>query len=168
MLRLFLVSVLCAFLLAYHSGVEPSLQKGSLCVEGEKVVFSCVIQKSAKVVSLCGSPDLAKDRGYLQYRFGLPGKLELEFPQQKDSSPQSFKYNHYFRAQVDLTEISFSKDNFQYTVFDDFNGEEKPAIKRQGVTVTPSGSDKEKTLLCQSRAKIEFLGLEEILPQNSQ
>jgi hypothetical protein len=168
MVRLVLVTVLCGFLLAYHPGVELSLQKGSLCVEGEKVVFSCVIQKSAKVVSLCASPDLARDRGYLQYRFGLPGKLELEYPHNKESSTQAFKYNHYFRAQVDLTEISFSKDNFQYTVFDDYNGEEKPAIKRQGVTVTPSGSDKEKTLLCQGRAKIEFLGLDEILPQNSQ
>src|SRR6185503_12999879 len=84
------------------------LQGGSLCENTEKVVFSCGIAKPAKIVSLCSSKELTKDRGYLQYRFGLPGKIELEFPKEREQTQSAFKYSHYFRAQFDQTEISFT------------------------------------------------------------
>lgn len=49
------------------------------CTESERVIFSCRF-KNGKTASLCASPDLDRDRGVMQYRFGVIGKpLELVF-----------------------------------------------------------------------------------------
>ena len=135
----------------------------SLCNVNEQTVFSCATKPSGKIVSLCSSPELTKDTGYLQYRFGLPKKIELEFPQKRQQTQQAFKYSHYFRAQVDLTEISFTSNGYQYAIFDDYNGEERPARSEQGVRVMPPNNGKEVTLTCRGRAKADYSNLGEVL-----
>lgn len=147
--------------------ISPSRQtsastQASLCSSTERVVFSCGLKRPVKLVALCASKSLTKDTGYLQYRFGLPGNIELEYPKQRDRSSQSFRYHHYFRAQVDLTEISFTNDGVEYTVFDNYNGEEKPVISEEGVTVTKDGRD--TTLTCKGRARVDFENLQGVLP----
>jgi hypothetical protein len=134
----------------------------SLCITNEKTVFSCATNPSGKIVSLCSSPELTKDTGYLQYRFGLPKKIELEFPQKREQTQQAFKYSHYFRAQVDLTEISFASNGYQYSIFDDYNGEERPARSSQGLRVTPPNG-KEVTLTCRGRAVADYSILGDVL-----
>jgi hypothetical protein len=141
------------------------LQAGSLCENTEQVVFSCAIKKPARIVSLCSSKELTKDRGYLQYRFGLPGKIELEFPKQREQTQTAFKYSHYFRAQFDQTEISFTQDGYEYAIFDDYNGEEKPARHDQGVRITPPNNGKEVTLACRGKARAQYGDLAEVFPE---
>ena len=134
--RLTLVTsvILCFVVANATSRVKvEQLQAGSLCEANEKIVFSCALAKPAKIVSLCSSKELTKDRGYLQYRFGVPGNIELEFPKQREQTHSAFKYSHYFRAQFDQTEISFSQNGYEYAIFDDYNGEQKPAQHEQGV-----------------------------------
>jgi hypothetical protein len=162
--------LLLLFAVAFHSGSRAeanALQTTSLCTRGEKVVFSCALKSSTKTVSLCSSEKLTKTDGYLQYRFGLPEKIELEYPKDRARPEQAFHYNHYFRAQVDLTEISFSIDGYSYTVFDSFNGEEKPAISEEGLTVTRPNSEKDVTYICRGRAKIDFGAISEVLVNDS-
>ena len=110
--RLFLITsfFLCGVLIS--TATASQLQRGSLCESTEKIVFNCSIEKANKIVSLCSSKELTNDRGYLQYRFGLPGKIELEFPKQREQTQSAFKYSHYFRAQFDQTEISFTSNNY--------------------------------------------------------
>ena len=146
---------------------SAAIQAPSLCKKGETVVFSCALKSSTKTVSLCSSDKLTKSEGYLQYRFGLPGKIELEYPKDRSKPDQAFHYNHYFRAQVDLTEISFSIDNYTYTVFDSYNGEEKPAISEEGLTVTRPNSEKDVTYACRGRAKVDFGAISQILTNDS-
>ena len=134
----------------------------SLCTNEEKVVFSCPLKRSPKIVSLCSSQKLTKDTGYLQYRFGIPGKIELEFPDNRAESLRVFKYSHYFRAKVDSTEISFSRNGFTYAVFDDYNGEEKPAVSEQGLTVTTESSKKEVKYLCRLKPKADYRDLPDV------
>src|SRR5258706_15993266 len=86
-----------------QSAASKSLQPNSLCAKDERIIFSCPVKRPAKIVSLCASKDLTSERGYLQYRFGLPDKVELEFPKDRTGTQQKFQYTHYFRAQVDLT-----------------------------------------------------------------
>src|SRR5712691_7480717 len=78
-----------------------ALQANSLCAKDEHIIFSCAVKRTAKlpakIVSLCASRDLDKERGYLQYRFGLPGKVELEFPKGRQGTQQQFRYSHYLR-----------------------------------------------------------------------
>ena len=141
------------------------LQPGSLCESTEKVVFSCTITKAAKIVSLCSSKQLTKDRGYLQYRFGLPGKIELEFPKEREQTQAAFKYSHYFRAQFDQTEISFTQGGYEYAIFDDYNGEQKPAQRDQGVRITPPNNGKEVTLSCRGKAHAQYGDLADVFPE---
>src|SRR6266852_7953826 len=124
------------------------LQPNTLCARDERIIFSCPVKKPAKIVSVCASKDLTSERGYLQYRFGLPGKIELEFPKDRTGTQEKFHYTHYFRARFDLTEINFTIDGYEYQDFDDYNGEEKPAISSQGVGVTAPGKPKEVSFVC--------------------
>ena len=123
-----------------------ALQPNTLCGRNERVIFSCPIKRPAKIVSVCASKDLTSERGYLQYRFGLPEKIELEFPKDRTGTQTKFQYTHYFRAQVDLTEISFNNNGYQYQVTDDYNGEEKSAQTIQGVSVTAPENQSELRL----------------------
>ena len=154
-----------------QSTSAASLQPNSLCAKSEHIIFSCVTKRSgipasrspAKIVSLCGSRDLDKQRGYLQYRYGLPGKVELEFPSARIGTQQMFQYTHYMRYQVDLTEINFEIDGYQYQIFDDYNGEEKPRISTEGVSVTAPGKQKEVSFVCRSKAQADYSMLDEVL-----
>lgn len=146
---------------------EPAPQPTTLCHRNERVIFSCPIRRPAKIVSLCASKDLTREQGYLQYRFGLPQKIELEYPSQRSGSQQKFHYTHYFRAQVDLTEISFTVDGYEYEITDDYNGEEKPPQTIEAVIVRRPDS-KETRLNCRTRPKTDYVDLQAILapPEN--
>lgn len=139
---------------------------GSLCNTNEKVVFSCPLKRSTKIVSLCSS-QLSKTGGYLQYRFGVPGKVELEFPAKRTESQRVFKYSHYFRALVDSTEISFSQNGYTYTVFDEYNGEEKPVISEQGLTVTADSTKRDVKYMCRVKAKADYSDLSEVFENSA-
>ena len=152
----------CIAAVAVVSGSQ--MQPGSLCESTEKTVFSCTVGKTSKIVSLCSSKELTKDKGYLQYRFGLPGKIELEFPKQREQTQSAFKYSHYFRAQFDQTEISFTTNEYEYAIFDDYNGEQKPAQRDQGIRITSPGG-KETTLNCRGKAKAQYGDLAEVFPE---
>jgi ABC-type Fe3+-hydroxamate transport system substrate-binding protein len=145
------------------SSQPTGLQPGTLCAKNERVIFSCPVKRPARIVSLCGSKDLTSDRGYLQYRFGVPEKVELEFPQSKTGTQQKFQYTHYFRAQVDLTEISFSSNGYEYQITDDYNGEEKPAQISQGVSVTAPGKPKDVNFVCRTKPKADYTDLQAVL-----
>ena len=146
--------------------LAPSAQ--SLCAGTEHIVFNCSVKRTAKIVSLCASKDFAKDRGYLQYRFGMPGKIELEFPKTKTNTQQQFHYSHYFRYQVDLTEINFNIDGYEYQIFDNYNGEEKQKVSEEGVNVTPPGKTKETSLLCAAKAQADYSVLQDALTNEQQ
>jgi hypothetical protein len=128
------------------------------------VIFACVLRRPAKIVSVCASKDLTRDTGYLQYRFGSPAKIELEYPKERSATQQKFEYTHYFRAQVDLTEINFSVDGVDYSVVDDYNGEEKPAQSLQGLTINWAGTDKKEVrYTCRTKTKTDYTDLQAVL-----
>jgi hypothetical protein len=139
----------------------------TLCATDERVIFSCVLRQPAKVLSVCASKDLTNEKGYLQYRFGMPGKVELEFPQDHANTQQQFEYSHYFRARVDMTEINFTVNGVSYSVFDDYNGEEKPEVMEQGVTINwPGTNKKEVRYLCSSKPKADYADLQDVLREH--
>src|SRR2546430_3058937 len=71
-----------------------TLQPNTLCSKDERVIFGCLLKQPAKIVSVCASKNLTSEIGYLQYRFGLLGKIELEFPKDRAGTQQKFEYNH--------------------------------------------------------------------------
>ena len=159
-----IILIIAAVVVCFAPGASLSqLQAGSLCANTEKIVFSCPISKSAKIVSLCSSKEFTNEKGYLQYRYGVPGKIELEFPGQREQTQKAFKYSHYFRAQVDRTDISFVNGDTEYSVFDDYNGEQKPAQHEQGVQITTPKH--ELVLNCRGRAKAHYEDLADVFPE---
>ena len=139
-------------------------QSNTLCAKDERVIFSCPVKRPAKIVSLCAAKDLTSDRGYLQYRFGLPGKIELEYPKDRQGTQQKFQYMHYFRAQVDETEISFQINGYEYQIFDTYNGEERPRISTQCVSITAPGKPKDISFACRTKPKTDYADLQAVLP----
>jgi hypothetical protein len=138
------------------------LQAGTLCNHDEQVIFSCPTRPAARIVSLCASRELTKQSGYVQYRFGQPDKIELEFPGQRSGTQQMFHYSHYMRAQVDETEIRFQLNGYDYAVFSTYNGEERPAINEQGVSVKAPGKERESRLMCRGKARADFSRLPDV------
>lgn len=129
------------------------------CNQAEKTVFNCRVDNSSKVVSLCRSQNLQGDGAYLQYRFGKPGKIELEYPQQRENSLAGFRFSHYLRHQVDYAEVKFTNGPYEYAVFDNTNGEEDPAnpLVEQGVSVG------DVSLVCAEPVISALLSLEGII-----
>lgn len=152
-----------AWLLSFFLvSVAPSVAD-TLCQKDEVTFFSCEIKGSAKVASLCGSPQLDAHRGYVQYRFGRVGKIELTFPQERQNSQQSFFYAHYFRAQVDRTEVTFQNGSYQYAVYDDYEGEEKPGMHAKGVRVEASTSTREVDFICTGKPVSNLAALQSVI-----
>jgi hypothetical protein len=139
----------------------------TLCVADERVIFSCLLRQPAKILSVCGAKELTNEKGYLQYRFGMPGNIELECPTDRTNTQQQFEYSHYFRARVDLTEINFTVNGVSFSVFDDYNGEEKPEVSEQGVTINwPGTNKKEVRYLCSSKPKADYADLQDALREH--
>jgi hypothetical protein len=67
------------------------------------------------------------------------------------------------RYRVDLTEINFEVNDYQYQLFYDYNGEEKREVEDKGVLVTAPGQDKQITFLCRSNFKVDFSLLDDVL-----
>jgi hypothetical protein len=134
----------------------------TLCTPSEQVVFSCRIGKAGKLVSLCASPGLSRDQGALAYRFGRPGRVELQFPAADvQDGAGRFRYAHYFRSQVDRTEITFRSGHVRYAVFSYQDADETPS-RKEGVRVSQPGRASE--LLCSGKSVKDFSRLEDSVP----
>ncbi|WP_348756823.1 hypothetical protein [uncultured Aquincola sp.] len=71
----------------------------SLCQPGEDTVFSCPAGR--KQIAVCASPGLGATGGQLQYRFGRPGAVELQYPPADGSTAD-------WRASVRAGSLMFS------------------------------------------------------------
>jgi len=89
----------------------------NLCTSGETVVFSCSLT-NGKIVSLCASPDLSRDAGYLQYRYGRnAGSIGLRYPSKLSREGARFKYMQDYAAKGGTTALSFKIGPYRYSVF---------------------------------------------------
>lgn len=71
--------------LSSWSGDDPTL-----CESGENVIWSC--KRNKRTYSFCASSEVSSESGYIQYRAGSPGSLELVFPKNKVPPEGLFEY----------------------------------------------------------------------------
>lgn len=102
----------------FHMGAAQATATPSHCLPYEERVFSCQIQKSNKVVSLCAVPKQNQQAGYLQYRFGRPGHVELAFPPKKAHSYPQFRWQTIGYSGGWETRIQFVNGGYTYQVYD--------------------------------------------------
>ena len=132
---------------------QAEVASAGLCAAGETAFFECQT-RSRKSIAVCGAPP-----GTLQYRYGTEKKVELGFPQDPASGTKSLLYAHYFRSQVDRTEITFTNQSVDYAVFDYTENGKRSA----GVRVSPQGG-KETEIACAGRVTSRLGELEKYLP----
>jgi hypothetical protein len=147
----------------FFSHAGPTRQ-ASLCAQGEQVVWSCETVKERKLSSICSSKELDETRGYVQYRFGRAGRIELEFPGKRAGSQSAFKYSRYTRPLVTYLKLEFINNGVAYTISDDSNDEEKPASRYAAITVRTSDANaKETTLRCRMPVTGSLMKLEGVV-----
>ncbi len=87
-------------------------QAASLCAPNEPVVFACHV--GGKMVSLCRP---AGDRGMLSYRFGVPDKLELSYPEPGRQAGAAFTVKSLPLVGGGETTVAFQRGPYTYTVY---------------------------------------------------
>lgn len=90
----------------------------SHCRTGERAVFSCPIDGSDKVVSVCVSDDYGRRQGYLQYRFGRLGDVELAFPERLQETQERFQWQTVSYSGGWDTRIQFENGGYAYQLYD--------------------------------------------------
>ena len=70
---------------------RPQLDHATHCARDEQILFSCKV-RGAQIVSICGSSNLARRKGWLQYRFGKAKRVVRTFPEDRGLSRASFTY----------------------------------------------------------------------------
>lgn len=139
--------------------ISTNAAGGTHCAPTETAAFSCRLT-NGKVVSLCLARSPSMKPTALTYRFGRVGAPEFVFPTAPDGSLQRFFHAHYFRYQVDRTEVRFVNAGVEYSLFDYYDGEEKPQRAR-GVRVGPNEA---RELLCKGDVVSNLNVLEAVLP----
>lgn len=115
----------------------------TLCEPGEVVLFNC--NAATKTVSLCRSSDLSETVGYMQYRYGPPGRPEMVFPKTKKHPSRYFSVS-YVPGRSYYSSVSFEVGKFKYEVYSlqalpdpvdpNNNGSGEECDLRHGVWVT--------------------------------
>jgi hypothetical protein len=94
----------------------PAAGSKYLCHADEKVVFGCAVGK--RMVSLCSSPKLGRDVGYVQYRFGTLARLELTYPEKLEPPGDKFHYSNTGYSGGGASRLRFTIAGFDYVFFD--------------------------------------------------
>lgn len=88
----------------------------SLCLASEKIAFTCSIK--GKILSVCTSAQLTGSSGTVQYRFGTPAKLELEYPAAPRSPKGVFWSSVAMYSGGGEFRIRFKNGAAEYLIFD--------------------------------------------------
>jgi len=110
-------TILMVFLLITSTAAgEAAEENQSLCSPDEVIVFSCVC--SNKVLSLCATNNITANTGRLTYRYGIPVKtLELVYPAKPLEPAKAFYAYFDSWAKGSVSEISFKRGQYTYTVY---------------------------------------------------
>lgn len=125
-----------------------------LCLKDEAVIFSFRTIGSGKVLSIIKG----KNDSYIVYRYGVNTNIELEFPEDKSNSWQTFLYTYYLRgggaanAGVDNNDLYFINGDHRYQVYENYDATEdktyvgvKVMSRSDGKTTDIKGSSSSMT-----------------------
>ncbi len=129
----------------FLKSVKNNSAQNCLCQQNEYVIFN-FNTSSNKTVSLCISKMITPNSGYLIYRYGTRSKIELIYPMDTLNSFSKFKFLTYSRgggkenAAMELSNVSFTNNNFTYTLYDDYYSEDESHPK--GIMITNNSTNK--------------------------
>lgn len=112
----------------------------TLCRPDETVIFSC--PTGAHTVSICASKTLSRTEGYMQYRYGADGKIDLSYPDLSTRPADAFTVGNLSFSGGGGSWLRFSKGPYVYTIFSaigNWGTERHPKAEAAGVMVTKDG-----------------------------
>lgn len=98
----------------------------SLCNADEAILFSCPIRGQNKTLSVCGSKKITESAGYIQYRFGTKGKIDLRYPEAKRpplglfTKKYSASYGSGSNSTVLDASVTFHTGQHTYVIYSDW------------------------------------------------
>lgn len=96
-------------------GVKAEADEITLCQPHEEVYFSCPID--GKVLSVCASGNISPDNGYVQYRFGRIGSIELEYPEKPYPPRKLFSISDISEGSITFTHLKFYSGRYHYVLY---------------------------------------------------
>jgi hypothetical protein len=90
----------------------------TLCHQHEEIYFSC--STGNKIVSLCASGNISPSNGYVQYRFGTPDHIELEFPSEPNPPRKSFSISDISGGNLNFVHVRFKSGGYDYVIYQGF------------------------------------------------
>lgn len=137
------VACLIAVALPLHCVADETL-----CKPKETIYFSCKVEPTGRLISLCGNSFRDPERFWLQYRFGRTDQIELEYPKTGILfSHSGFDVGYIRRANGFDIEVNFTSGGWSYTVFHWVPGEAENTPK-SGVLVGRTRAGSGTTFSC--------------------
>lgn len=112
------MSRLVAMSVVLGAGLSARADETTLCQSHEEVYFSCTTGN--KVISLCASGNISPDNGYVQYRFGVPGRIELEYPDMPYPPKNRFLISDISGGNISFTHVKFKSGGYDYVIYQGF------------------------------------------------
>jgi hypothetical protein len=112
-----IIVVICIFFwksVYADSEIAPRAEE-TMCYSHEEIYFSCPVGE--KIISVCASGNVSPENGYVQYRFGRPGKPELQFPKESDPPLDRFFITDFYGGNLNSVHLKFKLGNFTYVVY---------------------------------------------------
>lgn len=100
---------------ASYSPKTTPLPEATMCSKPDKVVFSCPLDKTKKVVSVCMADRAGQKRFY--YSFGYPPVPELSYPSSGDENEVLHRSHLSYAGATGGTAYSFIKDGYKYIAY---------------------------------------------------
>ena len=133
------------------------------CASTETVIFSCQVN-GGKHVSVCASAPLDASRGYLQYRFGALGRIELEHPGSTRFTQKQFRFGVITAPTAEVEELTFTRGDYLYAVYRRITNEGPPE-NGGGVSVSRASTmEVVAQMECRPPATFPRMSLERVVP----
>ena len=126
------------------------------CEPDASALFSCDAAGGKKYIELCASNPPNGPDGYLEYRFGAPGRegsgesVELRYPPVREASLQRFWGATYTNKGVYTQSVRFETGQSSYAVFTEAQGTQTTTA---GVRVQDLRTGKVVTVSCSERPR---------------
>jgi hypothetical protein len=86
-----------------------------MCYPHEEIYFSCPV--GDKIISVCASENISPKDGFVQYRFGHPGKPELEYPAESYPPMNKFSISNFHGGNISSIHLKFKVGKYTYVVY---------------------------------------------------
>lgn len=106
--------------------------------------------------------------GYVQYRFGIPGKLELQYPASRTGTQSKFTYDEMHPHLGLSRTLTFTRDGYKYSVYS-LETDQPGGANSYGVWVFRAGSTEQqplRDLRCARQPEGSTVGLQGVLKES--